>query len=406
MLRARSIVALAASSAAVLLFASSAARAASGRTVELTPDAIVDLDAFLAAGGRCASLDEAPEDVQRAPDKYFESTLQAVTEIPVVFHVIYKEAKVSGKTRRIGDVTDAQIAAQVKVLNEDFAGTGFHFSLAGIDRRKSSTWFAMAPGSMEERAAKDALAKDPARVLNIYTAGPANLLGWAVFPWAYAESSKLHGVVLLYSTLPGGSAAPYNLGQTATHEVGHYLGLYHTFQGGCRAPGDYVNDTPYEATPAYGCPTGRNSCTATGVDPIRNFMDYTDDACMSEFTRDQAMRMKWALGRYRPSLATGSLLAAGDNIQSDGAPGAVLRGAKPNPFNPTTTLFFSLPRSGRVSLRVHDVTGREVATLVDGEREAGEHQVLFQGRGIASGVYVAVLRHADTVQTTRLVLLK
>lgn len=380
---------------------------AAGPSLQLTPESMVDLESFLAAGGRCGSIDDAPDEVQRAPGKYSEAVIDAVVEIPVAFHIIYKETRVNGKTRRIGDVTEAQIAAQMQVLNADFAATGFRFVLAGIDRKKSSTWFTMKPGSAEERAAKDALKKDPARTLNIYTAAPPDLLGWAVFPWAYTENSSLQGVVLLYSALPGGSAAPYNLGRTATHEVGHYLGLYHTFQGGCRAPGDYVNDTPYEATPAYGCPRGRNSCIADGNDPINNYMDYTDDACMSEFTVDQAARMKWALNRYRPSLATAARIANSELSQNEaGAPAVILRGAKPNPFNPTTTLLFALARPGHVSLRIHDVAGREVAVLIDGERAAGEHQVLFQGSKVASGVYVAVLRQGTDVHSTRLVLLK
>ncbi|WP_437732217.1 zinc metalloprotease [Sorangium sp. So ce1335] len=216
--------------------------------------------------------------------------------IPVHVHVINKGTRLVD-----GNVTDEMIAKQIDVLNAAYASTRFSFELVSVNRRTNANWFLMGQNSRAERDAKNALRQGESNHLNLYTASPGGgLLGWATFPNAYAQSPKMDGVVVLYSSLPGGSAAPYNEGDTATHEVGHWLGLYHTFQGGCSDPGDYVADTAREKSAAYGCPTGRDSCrAATGVDPIKNYMDYTDDSCMDAFTAGQIDRMSAQWDSYR-----------------------------------------------------------------------------------------------------------
>lgn len=224
--------------------------------------------------------------------------------IPVYFHVINKGAGIAN-----GDVPNAMITQQINVLNQSFNGgtggssTPFVFILAGVTRTSNPTWYNMSYGSTAEKQAKAALRQGDAKALNIYTANlGGGLLGWATFPWSYNSKPNEDGVVLLFSSLPGGSAAPYNLGDTATHEVGHWLGLYHTFQGGCSKTGDSVNDTPAEKSAAFGCPATRDSCTGKnypGSDPVFNFMDYTDDSCMYQFTSNQSARSDGLALQYR-----------------------------------------------------------------------------------------------------------
>jgi hypothetical protein len=208
-------------------------------------------------------------------------------------------------TSGAGNVSDAQIIEQINILQAAYAGGGWSFNHVGTTRTANNTWYTMAYGSTAESQAKNALRQGTADDLNIYIAGiGGGLLGWATFPWDYTAKPKMDGVVVLNASLPGGTAAPYNQGDTGTHEVGHWMGLYHTFQGGCArnasTGGDLVSDTPAERSPAYGCPTGRNSCAnIAGNDPITNFMDYTDDACMNTFSSGQFARIEGAWVSYR-----------------------------------------------------------------------------------------------------------
>jgi|SRR5215217_1669461 len=213
--------------------------------------------------------------------------------IPTYVHVIRRGTGVAN-----GDVPLAAITAQLDVLRAAYSATPFVFDLKTVTRTTNATWYVMAPGSASEAAAKNALHQGGKESLNLYLANPGSgLIAWATFPWAVAGAPLKDGVVLLNATLPGGTATPYNLGKTAVHEVGHWLGLMHVMTG-C-ATDDGVSDTP-RAQPSYTCAVAGDSCPADpGLDPIHNYMGYADDACMTEFTPGQSVRMDSMALMYR-----------------------------------------------------------------------------------------------------------
>ncbi len=228
-----------------------------------------------------------------------------LNNIPVYVHQMLSK---SGA----GAVTDAQVTAQITELNQDYAGqdqsghtgttndqtakanTTAHFSLAGNNKYYNDNWHR----DRQSTTYRSRTRQGGKNALNIWLVD-FNYLGIATFPWDYASNPGIDGIRVQWDSLPGGDIAHYNLGKTATHEAGHWLGLYHTFQGGCTATNDEVADTPAQQSSTTGCPEGRDSCSLPGLDPIHNYMDYSYDECYDEFTPNQASRIQSMWTAYR-----------------------------------------------------------------------------------------------------------
>jgi hypothetical protein len=282
---------------------------------------------FQAEGLRCKTPDHDPGFIEMfsgTADCSYGSTNPTseyapnfVYEIPVVVHVIKKS---NGQ----GNISAAMVQSQIDILNEDFGAIpgsngangfdcGIQFKLAtvdpsgnptsGITYSTSNTWFNDGGGYW------NTLAWDTNQYLNIYTNSADGALGYVPdIPQGGIVGSKADRVVILWSSFGenGPIGAPFNLGRTVTHEVGHYLGLYHTFDGGCGSvsacytSGDLICDTNRESSPNFGCGASSTSCSS--LDPVHNYMNYSDDSCMWEFSEEQARRMRCTLAYYRPAL--------------------------------------------------------------------------------------------------------
>lgn len=291
-------------------------------------------------GRQCATPEPPPAEVARAtegarpfiPQSAYFRVERVKFRIPIAFHVIHAQG--------VGDAPLSQLDAQVRVLNEKLGPFGYQFVRQSVSRTDNAAWQQMIIDETTERDAKHKLGVDHTAALNMYIATPRywtrdengnpvrlqNALGIATFPWWLGDSTwdaKLDGVVLDYRVLPGAANWEFDLGYTAVHEVGHWIGLLHTFQGGgalsqarvdgCFPPGDEVADTDYERGPYFGpgsgnqCPAPMaSSCPTGGFNPIRNFMDYADDRCMSELTTGQDIRARSMMQAYRGSFVESS----------------------------------------------------------------------------------------------------
>lgn len=237
----------------------------------------------------------------------------APISVNVYMHVVAQDKTVDG-----GYIPRSRLTDQISVLNKAYAPQGISFNLSGADYTVNPTW----ANDGDPEAMKAKLRRGTYADLNLYyqtTLGEGGGdLGYCYLPLgpprAGSDLITQDGCTILHSTVPGGSLQGYNLGHTTTHEVGHWFGLLHVFEGdSCQGSGDLVSDTPVQSTMTDGCPAGKDSCPGSpGADSIHNFMDYSDDACYTSFSTGQGVRMRSMWSRYRQSSARAGAGAGGE----------------------------------------------------------------------------------------------
>ena len=298
-----------------------------GRTCASMENLAAQLAADPTLAGRMASIEKQAAAFTAQPAGSAQRSTAAAFTIPVVVHVLYNTTA--------QNISDAQIASQIAVLNEDFqklnadvsktptafaglaADVSIAFTLAKRDpngnattgiERKSTTLTSWGTDDRMKSTATGGLNAWPAgSYLNLWVCNlSGGILGYAQFPGGAAATD---GVVIRTSAFGrnGSASAPFNLGRTATHEVGHWLNLRHIW-GDASCGTDQVADTPTQQTSNTGCPSfPRRTCgNTTNGDMFMNYMDYTDDACMYMFSTGQSSRMNalFATGGSRASLKT------------------------------------------------------------------------------------------------------
>ncbi len=219
--------------------------------------------------------------------------------IPIAFHLV--------RNRPDGTIaaTEAQLFEQLAILNQAYEPINLQFTIQSITETVAPEWDFLFQGSEQEIAMKELLHLPVAEVLNIYVCHPLGYIGWASFPKQGAEDDYYQGIVLLDETLPGGSNPLYE-GDTLVHEVGHYLGLLHTFAGRCDGEvHDGIDDTPRHQANYGRPPEWTDTCPGDAFhDPVHNYMNYVEDAWMWEFTEGQMERMITLTSLYRPTMVS------------------------------------------------------------------------------------------------------
>lgn len=350
--------------------------------------------------------------------------------IPVVVHVVYNTSA--------QNISDSRIFQQIEVLNKDFqainsdisevptpfksliGSSGIKFVLANRDPngnvtngivRVNTTKTSFNNDAVKRASGGGSAAWDTKSYLNIWVCnlvdGSDDVLGYAQFPYPGSGSATTDGVVIGYRYFGvSGASAPFNLGRTATHEVGHYLGLYHIWgddedQSNTCSEDDLINDTPKQSEPTFGCTSFPLLDVCSNTSPgvmFMNYMDYSDDACLIFFTKGQQNKIANVISTYRPGLLTSKGYATSTAVDNNLLQKQV--GIYPNPAKGYFHVDLSRYTADVNSLRLIDITGREIWKKT-GNFRGGITEINTLNFGLGS--YFVVIENKDgSLQTFKL----
>jgi hypothetical protein len=346
---------------------------------------------------------------------------KGLVTIPVVFHVLYANSA--------QNVPTAKIQAQVNQLNLDYWASNpdtstvpsafkSHLGLPQIQFclakrtptgqvtdgiiRKSTTVAWWTTDNAIKYAPNGSDAWPRTSYLNIWVGNlSGGLLGYAQFP---GGSAATDGVVLHYGTV-GSAASPstfpwggsnYNWGRSGTHEIGHWLGLRHTFEGGCpntncNTQGDHICDTPPVSGPSYGCPSFPKISCSNGPSGgmFMNYMDYVDDNCMKMFSDSQGLAMNGVLNTSRVALKS-SLGCVPLGIEEKTVSWTV--NAWPNPAGELVEVSFA-GANETLELSLVDANGRVVHALT--VARSAQQRARIDVSSLAAGLYTLRVRGTE-----------